>query len=408
MEEQISEQGQWPEEKPQRTPPTPPPIRPRSTELENESSDIPFEPMAASLPPILSAGFPRQSSGQAGQAPSINSSRQSFPQQSSGQAGQTGQEDLSPEPKVAPPPAPEIGMRTLESDVKSVKGGEPAPVPEAVLPSELKEVLEQPETIVQMEGPVEALPTKTGKALKVFFLIMGILILGGGLGVFGYYVVYPLIGQAPTAEIGQPPVNQAESIPLPVRLSHQSYFSSAVTKKSVNFNITLLNLSSITQALQEITSKYSQPSGAIQEIEISDLSGGQIYAKDFFSNLLRITDADKKIISEQLDPDFTAYLYYDDKGVWPGYILKIKSTESAAVLTSDFLPVVELLDVNGFYLISPGAFQAFRDGKAGNYTTRYALASQPGASFNYGIIGDYLIFSASYNGLKEAAAALGL
>jgi len=93
-------------------------------------------------------------------------------------------------PFVAPSPAPEIAMRTMESDIRSVKGGAPAPVAESVLPSELRDVLEQPETVDQMGGAVESSPSK--KLFKVIFIIVLVSVLGGGLGFAGYKYVYPL------------------------------------------------------------------------------------------------------------------------------------------------------------------------------------------------------------------------
>src|SRR3989338_3530657 len=336
-QDQFNPQNFVPE--PQRIPPNPPPIRPREPEPEN----LPF---------------------------------------------------------VAPSPAPEIAMRTMESDIRSVKGGAPAPVAESVLPSELRDVLEQPETVDQMGGAVESSSSK--KLFKVILITVLVLVLGGGLGFAGYKYVYPLL----VSDDEQPAVvtpKEEEQPLIQARITHKTYFVKPVPKTTVNFRD--LSLANLTQALFQISFEADP---LLKEVEIFDPTGGQIYAKDLLVNILPLTDTDKTLLSENLDPDFTAFLYYSKGSAWPGYIFKLKTSSSATTLQQSFLPVVELMDLSVFYLNAPGTFQQFKDGKVDAFSTRYAVASQPGAAFNHGIFGEYLIFSASYEGLKEALAALGL
>src|SRR3989344_2518076 len=350
-QDQFNSQLGMPE--PQRMPPSPPPIRPRELEPEN----LPFPTGGGFSAPI--SGTP-----------------------------------------VPPPPAPEISMRTMESDIRSVKGGAPVPVAESVLPSELRDVLEQPETIDQMGGAVEVPSSK--KLFKVILIMVLVLVLGGGLGFAGYKYVYPLFvsdDEQPavvTPKDGEQPLIQA-------RVTHKTYFAKLVSKITVNFrDLSLVNL---TQALNQVASETDR---FLKELEIFNPTGGQIYAKDFLANILPLTDGDKTLLSENLDPDFTAYLYYDKGSAWPGYVFKLKTSGSATALQQSFLPVVELMDLSVFYLNAPGTFQQFKDGKVGAFSTRYAVASQSGAAFNHGIFGEYLILSTSYEGLKEASSALGL
>ena len=338
---------------PQRMPPSPPPIRPREPEPEN-------------LPFSTGGGFSAPVSG----AP------------------------------VAPPPAPEIAMRTMESDIRSVKGGAPAPVAESVLPSELRDVLEQPETVDQMGGAVESSSSK--KIFKVILIVVLVSVLGGGLGFAGYKYVYPLFTPSKESAVVTPPKEEEPAI-IQTRITHKTYFVGSIPKTTINFrDLSLVNL---TQAFHQVSSETDR---SLKEVEIFDPTGGQIYAKDFLANILPLTDADKTLLSENLDPDLTAYLYYDKSSAWPGSVFKLKTPNSAAALQQSFLPVVELMDLSVFYLNAPGIFQQFKDGKVDAFSTRYAVASQPGAAFNYGIFGEYLIFSASYDGLKAAVDALGL
>jgi len=299
-------------------------------------------------------------------------------------------------------------MRTLESDIKAIRGGEASPMPESVLPSELKEVFEQPETVAQLETVEEVAP-RGKKFFKIILFVVGILIVGGGLGLLGYYVIYPLLSPPPKPSVVQQPSGQQPSssaqAPIQVRIVHKSYFvSSPTAKTTINFRD--LNRGNIIQALKQVASEQS---GTIKEIEIFDSTGGQIYADNFFSNLIALRESDKNILSVALEPDFTAFLYYDSRGVWPGYVMKLKSDSGfLSKLQNDFLPYLENSDLSGFYLASPGVFGAFQNGKVKNYATRYAVGSTPGAAFNYVFAGDYLIFSSSYDGLKLAIAALGL
>lgn len=348
MEEQISESGQWPADQ-KRVSPVPPPIRPHVSE------DI--------------------------------------------------GEELKKEPEG------DIGLRTLESDMKAIQEsetvrqpqGESVPAPESVLPWELKEVFEQPETVGQLGGvQVESEKQPPRKILKIIVLIAGILIVGGGLGFLGYYVVYPWFNPPEVVEEMLSQTEEQQPV-LPVRLSHKSYFVGVVPKEVISFRE--LNQTNISAALKKVV---SEKIGILKEIEILDNTGGQIYFDAFISNFLQLTAADKNNLSSWLEPDFTAFLYYDANGIWPGYIAKVKSAEFLPKVKSDFLPIAELTDPTLFYLSSPGTFQAFKDGKVQNYATRYAVASQPGVAFNYGVFGDYAIFSTSYSGLKSAISLLGL
>lgn len=303
---------------------------------------------------------------------------------------------------VAPPPAPEISMRTMEGDIRSIKEGAPSPTPESVLPSELKDILEQPETVNQMGVPIVEEPSGSKKILKVLIISIVVLLVGGGLGFAGYKYVYPVFfGEEESDSVVAPLIK--EQPPIQTRVTHKTYFVGSVQKTTINFRD--LNLINITQALRQVPVEQNR---TLKEAEIFDVTGGQIYAQDFLSNILPLTDVDKKLLADSLDPDFTAYLYYDKDIAWPGYVFKLKPTASAIILQQSFLPVVELMDLSVFYLTAPGTFQPFKDGKVGSYSTRYAVGSQAVAAFNHGILGEYLVFSASYDGLKAAVAALGL
>jgi hypothetical protein len=313
---------------------------------------------------------------------------------------------------VAPPPPPEIGLRTMQSDIKSVQAGEAAPSPEAVLPPELESVMEKPETVNQMPGAVVS-PAGGRKPVKMVLLVLGIAVLAGGLGVFGYYVVYPLVFPAPT--ISPQPPQAAQPAPLaeapasvPVMAPHQTYFVNAPAA-TAEIKLESVDSDSITAALQTETLDRL-PDNSVKEVVMLDANGSQISSNSLFNALLGTTidiPADK---SEWLfEDDFTAFVYYDANGVWPGYIAKAKVPQPAEAATDvpGLLEQIENADLSLFYIQPAADFAEFKDGQYKTFATRYAVGPA-GASFNYGVFGDYAVISASFGGLKAAAALLGL
>ena len=302
------------------------------------------------------------------------------------------------QPPINPVSKPEVSIRTMEADLKSLKLGA-APKAESVLPSAMKDIKEVPETVSQLGQVVSEQPRRSW--IKTVIMILAVLVVGGGVGFIAYYYVYPLfIG---TEEpISETPSDMMPPSALPVRLNHVSYFQANIPKTRVEFRA--LTAVTIAEALNKIEPAAD---GSLKEVPILDIGGGQIYFADFLGTLLPLTDADKNIISESLAQDFTAFLYYDANGVWPGYVAKLKSPAGADKLKFEFLPVMELFDLGSLYL-APVSLQPFKDGKYNSLETRYAVGSAPGASFNYAFAGDYLVLSTSFNGFKAAVMALGL
>ena len=116
------------------------------------------------------------------------------------------------------------------------------------------------------------------------------------------------------------------------------------------------------------------------------------------------------IFTVAFNPIFSAYLFYDDRGAWPGYIAKITpaSQIDAATLASR-LQAMETSTYKNFFLADAGAPATFRTGQArGQYIDRFISFTQDGALFNYGIFGDYVIINTSNNGLVKALDMLKL
>lgn len=116
------------------------------------------------------------------------------------------------------------------------------------------------------------------------------------------------------------------------------------------------------------------------------------------------------ILTTGFDPVFSAYIYYDDRGAWPGYIAKINPAAQidSATLASR-VQAIEASSYKNLFLSDAGKPEAFRTGQARDkYIDRFVPLAKDGALFSYGIFGDYLIINTSNNGLVKALDLLKL
>lgn len=316
-------------------------------------------------------------------------------------------------PPVAPPPAPEIKIRSMASDTKSISGGAATPIPESVMMPEENEPVFRPETQVRIPAPPArfgglvspASPATPATTLeeepapqkkKSLVVIIGIVIVLG-LGLLGYFVVYPLIFGGEENVVVAPPPPPPPPPPVP----HQSLFLSApdlrveVLLESVNF-VTIAN------SLQSLDlGTVTDP--VLQEVVVLDDRKNQIPWSNYLSELL--PEFTKEELGGVFTDDFTAWVYHDSKGRWPGYAVRIVKSDEAATL----IKKLETANLSPLYLTPSGTLGEFKDGALSGQTVRYALGGTPGAAFEYGIIrGDILIVSTSYGGLKEGGRLLGI
>lgn len=279
-----------------------------------------------------------------------------------------------PDQPVALPPAPSEPPANLpgQPDFLSPENLGPSPIPPEV------------------EG--------NGGGLKtVLFILLG-LILAGAVGALGYFVVYPMLFQPSAPVTQQPPVNQPSTL-----VPHQTYLIKSPAAESL-ISLSSISYQAISGSLQN--EAFNQlADGQFKEVKISDASG-QV---PFVRYLSAISPAATALGADGwFEKDFTGLLYYDAVGVWPIYVAKIKSGVSADQMAAALKQLEPGLDIGNFYLISPGAFKGFKDGKVGSYPTRYNVASQAGAAFNYVIAKGYVIFATNYGGLKALLPLLGL
>ncbi len=301
------------------------------------------------------------------------------------------------EPKFGPPPQPQINLRTAESDMRSIQRGDALPIPESVLPPENpNEPVFRPET--QVPGMVTQEEASSGGKKKVLlWVIIGVAILV--VGGVGYFVVYPLLFP------GEPKVSPAEAPPPPPAavIPHHTLFvgSAGATTEAI---LPDLLQTTIVANLANVAA-FKQPDSTVQEVVLKDGSGNQISFKNFLNAFIPTLTVDA--LGKWFEDDFTAFMYYDGNGTWPGFVARLKTginiNEARTALAA-----LEGGDVSKFYLLPAGSFDPFKDGKLKDYATRYAKGSIPGVSLNYGFAGNYFLVSTSYNGLKSAAGLLGI
>lgn len=332
-----------------------------------------------------------------------------------------------PSPQVVPPPPPpEVGVRTLASDVSQMRqSGGMQPQPKTFRPEDLggAPVFKPREPATPGAGPGRSSPTRM------------ILIVGGAVAflliaaaVF-YFFVRPILSPSeetlptettpsevttpppttqtpPTSET--PPASAIPQTPPAPAFTHTSLFNPVPTLNEVISFEKPKALTTLTVALQKATSD-SQPAGTIKEII---LANERYLSTDLLNTVLPDIFAEMGPTDEfpsQMEQDFTAFVYYDKDGVWPGYVFKLKAT--AVVTPKETVARIEKSpNLNNFYLVTPGVPKAttFKDGTPiKDNPVRYLPYSKAGASFNYAWLGNNLVLSTSFGGFKEAAKLLG-
>lgn len=312
-----------------------------------------------------------------------------------------------------PPQTPEIKLRTMESDVSSIeKTGGATPTPEFVASPIFK-----PET---KDQTASLLPEeKSGIGTKK--IVTGIVIVVAIIGAFalGYYFVWPLLS-GPTEEAivtAPPPPPPPEPAPAPEASSvptagpaHTSQFG-LPNDQIPKINISDYNIVAILTALQNEAASAAS-AGTLREIVVADAAGSQTIFSKYTATLMpELTTTNlETFLSSVFEDDFTAYLYFDENGVWPGYIVKTKPNIDIDIVTiQDALKNLESASFSNLYLTPPGNSKEFRTGTVkGVYTNRYTPLDLAGSSFNYGMFDGRLIINTSYGGLLKALELMGL
>lgn len=310
---------------------------------------------------------------------------------------------------VPPPPAvrpPEITLRTMKSDLDALKlGATPAPKPFSGITA-------------PAEGAAPAKPLAKielkGKSSKSIFIISGVIVFGIIIALLGYYVIFPIIFPAtvPTAPapasapgpsvIPPAPTPVIPQIPSANIRPHQSLLSVPAEFQAA-VSLATVNLSTLKQSLVNQVAAGTAPN-TLKELTLSDTNGQVAFANILSLLLPELTQGE---LSNLFEDDFTALLYHDADGDWPIWVAGLKTGADLTAAKTLVSRLENSSALANLYLSSPGTpTGGFKTGQINNVSTRYLVFSQKGASFNYAWVGNKLVISASFNGLKKVLANL--
>ncbi len=303
-----------------------------------------------------------------------------------------------PNQQVPPSLNPQTDVRTMQSDINQVV--KPAPASSVF---DEKDPVFTPETNNQMSnlGVIVDKP-KSNKALWIIITLVVII----GLAALGYYVIYPMLAPQPVAQTpvtpAAPAAPETPAAPVtPTLAVHTSAFVFEPAGK-VPAQPTTLDLTSINGILKSVGDNAANET--LTEVLMSDEKGQLAFAKYLTALLPSFPDAAQA--STWMEDDFTAYVYKNNAGTWPGYIAKLKSGANLETL-AQWVALLETNDLTNFYVSNPGKLAPFKNGTYKTISDRYATGSN-GASFNYAIVNNYFVINTSFEGLKESLRLLGL
>ncbi|MEK7478356.1 MAG: hypothetical protein AAB626_00340 [Patescibacteria group bacterium] len=362
-----------------------------------------------------------------------------------------GSADNSGRPMPPPPPPPEITLRTMQSDIESIKqsGGE-NPMPKPFTPPEIKkqnntelEDLSKEDGMIKPNNGDGVLPPSEPpkKKLKIFVLIAVLILVIAGAVFAGYKYIYPMFKPVIPVPQEQPvvipenlpitetisPVSELaplveepvaitpevtpEIIPTPEPVVLKQHMSLLVSSADLSVPLALsvaTSMASIKELLIAEAANKPATATALKEITLSDQGGQLVFADTLPMFLSAFTSAELTPLFEE---DFTSVIFYDSNGAWLGMIAKLREEIDVAAAKILIAKLEKSADIANLYIQDPGtpATAGFRDGKANNLSLRYLSFSKTGASLNYGwTSNNLLVISTSYNGVKAMLTKLGV
>ncbi len=312
--------------------------------------------------------------------------------------------------KTPVPPGPAINVRTLQSDIASVaSSGGYAPEPEKISFEDMENISTQAKPELTSPASPMALPSieseRASGGSVIGWIAVGLLAVA--MGFVGYYIVYPLL--FPPRVVVENIQNNNKAVPGSVPTAkkpvsevatHRSLFSKLPAAQGT-VKLKKITVGAVQSALKDAAATAA--SGSVKEIAMQD-SNGQIRFSSLMNVLVNIPEEQLGKIAED---DFTAFVYYNEKGVWPGYVARMRSSTTALEATKT-LSALENSDVKSLFLEDPGEESEFQTGPVRGAPIRYSTFTSPGASLNYGVLGNYMIVSTSFDGFKAAVQLLGL
>lgn len=310
----------------------------------------------------------------------------------------------SQEDMPAIPHRPELRVRTMQSDMDAIMGrgqredSSAGSVFTSGYPSE--------------EGAGAGEKSSLGNAFRSRIVVPVVfLLVVAGLAFIGYFIVYPLFSEQSASLPGETQeASPAPSVPgsrEKAGISHQSFFA-AEPAEDINF---IFDKSPVTQAAQLQT--YGQKLTAFLDnagitSDFTELSiqrtDGAFFSIQEFLPLINGEILEASFLEEHFEKDFTAFVYKDRNGYWPGYVLRLKGATIPSLLQIEDSP-----NIVNLFLASPGDPQgAFEERQIDGRSVRARSFSEPGAMFGYAWHdARYLVVTTSEGGLRRAFEHLG-
>lgn len=293
-------------------------------------------------------------------------------------------------PPHLPPSNMEIRIRTMASDIESVKRG-----------GGLLGLSEKISLAMPQEGAAPGINVPVGPFAEPKKKTGTYLILGGvGVAVLfalGYFLPLLIASNKGVAVTPTPPApnstTTAPAAPPAETRPHVSFFASPA---DANFPMDVSTSADTSPLEQWFRGLKSAPAG-LSEAPLT-VSGTAIYGWDNFLLMLGIKPASKDFFDANFEADFTGFVYNDTTGAWPGFVLKLKSGLSPLLLSGQ---AQKLETDNGFiYSIfpqAPGAATAgFTDRQISGQPVRELVLSNKPAVFVYGWVkNQYLVIGTS-------------
>lgn len=293
-------------------------------------------------------------------------------------------------------PTPNINPQPTEQDVRTMRADLGTPVG---LPTfDAEEPAFTPETTNQIPS-VDQLVAQGGGSKKPLWLIGGV----AGfivLGLVGYFFVAPMFNKAPSTDTATPTGGKPTVTPItpikPVAVHKTQFINPPVATVTAVIQLTGPN-----DIKGVLASQGQMAKPGITEIIFLDRDGAPIESSKFLA--LFLNTVPEKELTEIMDKDLTAFIYKDNMGVWPGYVLQMKQSPTSSTDES-----IEGSAIKNFFVVDPGTLAPFKNGIVNNLPDRYSPGTTPGASFGYVGTKNKLLISTSYAGMKEALRLMGL
>ena len=315
------------------------------------------------------------------------------------------------------PSSPEIRVRTMESDIAAVgaRGGE------VITGTGGRVVAPQGEMYSFAKGNPRELSNVLSPRLLIIIGVFAIVLL---VGYLLYSFFYPFFAGRDNPEGGAPPISSAvpprtelpplvpDLEPTATTITHVSFFRLA-PGESVELTARTGPATSA-ENLQTFSQRFSALAGRMRESFGEVLvrgENGQLAAGDFFSRIdAALLPPD--FLAENFNQDFTAFMYKDAKGAWPGYVLQLKKSATPVLVIPKINPAIESAapeKIANLYLAPPAvpSSPAFKDVSIDEKPFRI-LSFGKGIEFIYGWFNNsLLVLSTSRAGLEKAFFYLG-